>query len=318
MISVIVPIYKTEEYLNRCVDSILTSTYEDIEVILVDDGSPDNAGKICDEYAEKDARVRVIHKENGGLSSARNAGLAIAKGDYITFVDSDDTIRIDAIEKMLSVATSEGAAIVKMKFKKVFENESTDRETAYNGVPEYKKISNADYIKAICTYRASCSFCDKIFKREVLLGRSFNEERTNEDLLLLATILLESDYDVYELDYEGYFYLSRENSITKTKFGRAITDTVYNSRELVELSEKIRPEFSVYFKGLLLYQSRTFLLLMPKTFIKEKPESYRLAYESVRRNRKYINGAFFAKRDKRFLKAFLLFPALVKKIVGER
>lgn len=101
-ISVIVPVYKVEPYLRCCVDSILTQTFTDFELILVDDGSPDNCGAICDEYAEKDSRVHVIHKENGGLSSARNAGLEIANGDYVYFCDGDDyiteTLLEDAIE----------------------------------------------------------------------------------------------------------------------------------------------------------------------------------------------------------------------------
>ena len=98
-ISVIVPIYKVEKYLARCVDSIINQTYKNLEIILVDDGSPDGCGAMCDEYAKKDERIKVIHKENGGLSSARNAGLDIATGDYIAFVDSDDRLSSDAYEK---------------------------------------------------------------------------------------------------------------------------------------------------------------------------------------------------------------------------
>lgn len=97
-ISIIVPVYKVEPYLRKCLDSILAQTFTNFEVILVDDGSPDNSGKICDEYAIKDSRVRVIHKENGGLSSARNAGIDIAQGKYLGFVDSDDYIAEDMYE----------------------------------------------------------------------------------------------------------------------------------------------------------------------------------------------------------------------------
>ncbi|MBR4991213.1 MAG: glycosyltransferase [Oscillospiraceae bacterium] len=104
LVSVIVPVYKVEAYLGRCVDSILAQTHGNLEVILVDDGSPDRCGMICDEYAEKDPRVCVIHKENGGLSSARNAGIDIAKGEYLEFVDSDDWIEPDAVESLLSAA----------------------------------------------------------------------------------------------------------------------------------------------------------------------------------------------------------------------
>ena len=100
LVSIIVPIYKVEKYLKQCLDSILNQTYENIEIILVDDGSPDNCGKICDEYASNDKRIRVIHKENGGLSSARNAGLDVATGEYISFIDSDDYVSENFIKRL--------------------------------------------------------------------------------------------------------------------------------------------------------------------------------------------------------------------------
>ena len=98
LITIIVPIYNVEDYLQRCVDSILIQTYKNIEIILVNDGSPDNCGAICDKYTKIDSRVKVLHKKNGGLSDARNAGLGIAQGDYVTFVDSDDWISIEYID----------------------------------------------------------------------------------------------------------------------------------------------------------------------------------------------------------------------------
>lgn len=100
LISVIIPVYKVEKYLDECIQSVINQTYKNLEIILVDDGSPDNCGKICDEYAKKDNRIKVIHKENGGLSSARNAGLDIARGEYISFIDSDDYVSKDFIKNM--------------------------------------------------------------------------------------------------------------------------------------------------------------------------------------------------------------------------
>ena len=108
-ISIIVPVYKVEKYLKKCVDSILAQTFTDFELILVDDGSPDDSGKICEEYAEKDARVRVLHKENGGLSSARNAGIEVAKGKYLGFIDSDDYIAEDMYELLYNTIIKEDA-----------------------------------------------------------------------------------------------------------------------------------------------------------------------------------------------------------------
>ena len=112
LISVIIPIYKVEDLLPRCVDSVISQTYENLEIILVDDGSPDRCGQICEDYAQKDPRIRCIHKENGGLSSARNAGLDIARGEYIAFVDSDDWIEPDTYETMLALAEGHGVKMV--------------------------------------------------------------------------------------------------------------------------------------------------------------------------------------------------------------
>ena len=112
MVSIIVPIYNIEGYIRECIDSILAQTYPDFELILVDDGSPDNCGRICDEYAEKDVRVKVIHKENGSLTSARNAGLSVAKGDWIMHVDGDDWIEPDMIESLIEAAKATEADLV--------------------------------------------------------------------------------------------------------------------------------------------------------------------------------------------------------------
>ena len=112
MVSIIVPIYNIEGYIRECIDSILAQTYSDFELILVDDGSPDNCGRICDEYAEKDVRIKVIHKENGGLTSARNAGLSVAKGDWIMHVDGDDWIEPDMIESLIEAANITEADLV--------------------------------------------------------------------------------------------------------------------------------------------------------------------------------------------------------------
>ena len=101
LISVIVPIYNVEKYLDRCVDSIINQTYKNLEIILVDDGSPDNCPQMCDDYAKKDSRIKVVHKENGGLSDARNVGMEVATGEYVSFIDSDDYISLDCYETVL-------------------------------------------------------------------------------------------------------------------------------------------------------------------------------------------------------------------------
>ena len=119
LVSIIVPVYKVEKYLKRCVDSLINQTLRDIEIILVDDGSPDNSGEICDSLQEKDCRIKVIHKTNGGLSSARNAGIKIAQGQYIGFVDSDDDVALDMYEKMYSVAKRENVDFVMSDYQRI-------------------------------------------------------------------------------------------------------------------------------------------------------------------------------------------------------
>ena len=121
-ISVIVPVYRAEQYIVRCVDSILTQKFHDIELILVDDGSPDHCPEICDKYAQKDNRVKVIHQKNGGVAAARNAGLILAQGEYITFVDSDDFIEPDMYQSMIQVADQYDCDVVMCDCIKEFGN----------------------------------------------------------------------------------------------------------------------------------------------------------------------------------------------------
>ena len=172
IISVIVPIYNVEYYLYRCVDSVLAQTFTDFELILVDDGSPDNCGNICDEYAEKDNRIYVIHKKNGGLSDARNAGLDVAKGDYIIFVDSDDYIESDLLEKAVSVLKKHPEALV--CYGILFENELGDIMSSYMGfAPEYIELrSNKAKARFICNeltdYRLPWNSQMKVFRRDII------------------------------------------------------------------------------------------------------------------------------------------------------
>ena len=148
MVSVIVPIYKIPEYLSCCIDSILAQTYPDFELILVDDGSPDNCGRICDDYAKGDNRIKVVHKVNGGISSARNAGLEVAKGEWIMHVDGDDWIEPDMIESLIEAAQITGADMVIGDFVKY------GPSAGYNKLPTWssdKKKSMTNYIAYVMT-----------------------------------------------------------------------------------------------------------------------------------------------------------------------
>ena len=121
-ISIIVPVYKVEAYLPQCVESILSQTFTEFDLLLVDDGSPDGSGQLCDEYAVRDTRIRVIHKENGGLSSARNVGVQAATGEYILLLDGDDFLRKDAVERLLAACLLSGVSKLKSKMSRAREN----------------------------------------------------------------------------------------------------------------------------------------------------------------------------------------------------
>ena len=147
-VSIIVPIYKVEDYIRECIDSILAQTYPDFELILVDDGSPDSCGRICDDYAKRDNRIKVVHKVNGGLTSARNAGLEVAKGEWIMHVDGDDWIEPDMIESLIEAAQITGADMVFGDFMKY------GPSAGYNKLPTWssdKKKSMTNYIAYVMT-----------------------------------------------------------------------------------------------------------------------------------------------------------------------
>ena len=122
LISVIIPVYKVEEYLENCIQSVIKQTVSDLEIILVDDGSPDQCPEICDLWADKDSRIKVIHKENGGLSDARNAGMKVATGEYVSFIDSDDYISLDFYETLLETIVDNDSDIVECGVVKFYED----------------------------------------------------------------------------------------------------------------------------------------------------------------------------------------------------
>lgn len=182
-VSIIIPVYNVEKYLRRCVDSVLNQTYKDIEVILVDDGSPDNCPAICDEYASKDDRVKVIHKHNGGLSSARNAGLNCAlNGNFVAFLDSDDWLDKDTFSyctKLLSVSNAQ-AIQFGMRLVAEFETggvQPKERVTCYEG-----KAVLQYYMTHSTENSEEYSVCIGLYKKELIQGLSFREGKINEDI----------------------------------------------------------------------------------------------------------------------------------------
>lgn len=182
-ISIIVPVFKVEPYLDECVESLVRQSFTDIEIILVDDGSPDHCPQMCDDWAKKDRRIRVIHKPNGGLSDARNVGLDYAQGDYITFVDSDDILNPEACQKMLSgFALADNVAIVGiLPYKYPIGVEGLNLEKWYHADGKPLIVEPEDFCLALLRQDVCHTACCKLFKADLFKHQRFMKGRNNED-----------------------------------------------------------------------------------------------------------------------------------------
>lgn len=216
-ISVIVPVYRVEPYLKRCIDSILNQDFRDIEVILVDDGSPDNCGAICDEYAGADSRVRVIHKPNGGLSSARNAGMEIASGEYLSFIDSDDYILPGMYTKLYNLANTHGLEVAMCSAHRV-----TDPVPEPSGsywvlckdrIDIFPHTTRRDFMYSWCVPGRICTVWNKLYRREFLerIGISFTVV-FSEDAIFSTEIAARAQA-IGSVSEAYYCYVDRPGSI---------------------------------------------------------------------------------------------------------
>ena len=241
LISVIVPVYKVEKYLDRCVESITNQTYKNLEIILVDDGSPDNCPKMCDEWAQKDSRIKVIHKENGGLSDARNAGLDVAAGDYISFVDSDDWIDLETYELVLKKMHDTKSQIGSFDYlstdaSQVNPNVSLD----FDILDSEKAIENTIENIGVRTV-----VWNKIYSRFILDNLRFRKGKLHEDEFFTFYALDMAESIVY-LHRQCYFYYQRSSSIMGT-YNISHIDMLEGVKERMEFVRKKYP--SLYSKS---------------------------------------------------------------------
>ena len=223
LISIIVPVYKVEQYLDKCVNSIINQTYTSLEIILVDDGSPDNCGKMCDDYARADMRVKVIHKQNGGVSSARNAGLEIAQGEFIAFVDSDDYLGKDMYEKLIAKQKEKNADVVFCRFNSVSGEQIT--HVHEGALQDFCRTGDLVYnlnhcttetIKGDTSYIEHLVMCDiwrAIYKASVLQDIRFDVGvKYMEDVIFYMSVLKKDNLVLDYVDEYLYNYLYRADS----------------------------------------------------------------------------------------------------------
>lgn len=224
LISVIIPVFNVEKYIERCIESVLAQTYSNLEILLIDDGSEDSSGMICDNYAKKDSRIKVIHNENRGVSSTRNYGLKIYSGEYLMFIDSDDYIRNDAVEVMLRQLVNDGSDLVIGQLLKVYEN-GQEQKVKYN-LSEDTVISGEKALSLLGSKNdLPCYAWAKLYKRSVFEGVTFPPLICAEDVWIFPTIL-ERCKKISIASKIVYYYIQRSSSAVHSKNDIAKLDSI--------------------------------------------------------------------------------------------
>lgn len=247
LISIIIPVYKVEKYLEKCIQSLINQTYENLQIILVDDGSPDNCGKICDEYAKKDHRIEVIHKSNEGLSDARNKGIEIAKGEYIGFIDSDDYIESDMYEVLYNLLKQYNADVSICNFYTVSQGKIAIKN-AENGIKEYNRI---EILKEVLLDNNIQSYAwNKLYKKELFDEIKYPVGKKYEDIGT-TFYLLEKCNKVVVTGKPEYYYINRQDSIVNNVTETTITDYIELIMQRYDYIEENIKELSSYNKDYL-------------------------------------------------------------------
>lgn len=301
-ISIVVPVYNVEQYLKKCVESILRQTFSNIEIILVDDGSTDQSGIMCDELSKQDSRIKVIHQKNLGLSGARNTGIEVAQGRYIAFVDSDDYIAEDCIEAMLKRLLEYNADISVCGIMRFYENEkimvddSKSFVSVYSGV---QALENNLYQRIVDNNAVA-----KLYKIELFENVRFPVGKLYEDLGTTYR-LLDIARKVVIDTRKKYFYLQRKNSIMYKAFDHRNMDRIYISEQIVEYVQKEHPEYRAAAISRLFVASVQVLREIPLT------SEYKAELELIKQNiKKCRKSVVFDKRAKKINRMIALFSFL--------
>lgn len=238
LVTIVVPVYKVEKYIDKCINSILNQTYKNLEIILVDDGSPDTCGEICDNYAKQDIRIKVIHKENGGLSDARNAGIDVATGRFISFIDSDDYIDSEYIELLYKSITKDKSDMAISSHKVIYENgtileKATGEESILNSKEVLKRILYDDGI--------DLSAWGKLYKIELLQEIRYPKGRLFEDAATTYK-LIDRCKSISIISKSTYNYVIRRSSITNENFSKKKMDLIISTEEMCNYIKNKYPD----------------------------------------------------------------------------
>ncbi len=322
MISVVIPVYNKEEYLRRCIDSVLGQSYADLELLLVDDGSVDGSLAICREYEKKDSRVRVFEKENGGASSARNMGIREAAGEYIGFVDGDDWIEKDMYENLLR-------ALEKDKNKKdhphVAQLMSMDHAQDLTVIKEALSESGResiktrdDFFRELIMHEGDSSFCTKLFEADFIRCYSFPEGKKNEDFALLIEMMPGLKDGIITVEKMGYHIFHSAESATRGKYDQKLyEDMMYNAFGAYRTARDHYPEYISEAARFRLVQAYDFLLHIPIERMTEDNAFYMRIVRFVKSELPEIKKNRYLKKRERFgLKLLCVSPAGIRRAHG--
>lgn len=283
LISIIVPVYNNELYLEKCLDSLLAQTYTDFEIILVDDGSTDSSPRICDEYQAKDSRIRVIHQSNGGLSDARNAGIRISSGEYLTFVDSDDWTDIRLLE-VLWEGIEKGATISACGYYTVRDGKATAWRVPQE---DYRVLSAVDAVKDMMyTKSIDTSACAKLFHRNCFEQILFPKGHLYEEVATTYRLFLTQE-KVAVTTNPMYYYVKHSGSIVTSSFSDRHMDMLTYSQDMLRLANDRFPELIPAARRRIVYACFYLLKTMGKQYpafpdqTQEIMEQFRLYEKSV-------------------------------------
>lgn len=317
LISVIVPVYNIKEYLPRCVSSILKQTYQRLEVLLVDDGSTDGTGALCDELAGQDARIRVFHKVNGGSSSARNVGIAEAKGEYLGFVDSDDYISPEMYERLVEGLVKFDAQIVQIGRDEV-DAEGGKLPNICEPPVQDEFITSADFMRELLMHRGDCSYCTKLVDKKLFEKHQFPVGALNEDFHLLVQMLMETK-GVVSLTGQTYHVFYRIGSNTRKKnkndFSRVYGDCVDNADMVQKMVEAHYPKLKDVAMRFGLFQRLEYLLHIPIVQMRRDNTQYVRVCKYIRKHvADIVRNAHLTKKNKIYLLLFAVAPKGLRQV----
>ncbi len=317
LISVIVPVYNIMEYLPRCVASLCRQTYRNLELLLVDDGSTDGTGQLCDRLAAADNRIRVLHKDNGGTSSARNMGIEKARGEFLGFVDSDDYVEPDMYMRLYRAAQGREDWLVQAGRDEV--DEQGGQLPSICEIPERElRFSAEEFLRELLMHRGDCSFCTKLVPRRLLGEDRFPEKQLNEDFHLMIRLLQRAE-GVVSLPVCGYHVFYRLGSNTRRKkeneFSRVFSDNVNNAELVLSLVEEKYPQLQPVAVRFGLFQRLDYLLHIPISQMRRDNGQYRAIVRFLRGHvGDTVSSPYLTGKNKLYLLALTLAPGTVRRL----